>query len=264
MRKSVNIGAIRCTDRFAVHIAPLLFNAFLIFSSPNAVAQELPPGCGSLWSQGRFGPYDYRPSGYISENTYGSHKALLFIVENAHFTPEVEALIRGKTTAAPGGDISYTLHAFPNHHRALISMVALSRKENTPKPSGSAYNVECWFSRAIAFKPDDTVVRMIYANYLVMAKRYDEAEQQLTVATNQAGDNAFTHNNIGLIYFGMQNYEKALMHAHKAYELGLRVPTLLDKLKSVGKWTEPAGAVPIESAVNPQLSASEPSTTSEK
>lgn len=264
MRLFVNAGAIRCTVRFAVLISTLSFNALLLFTSPSAIAQELPVGCGSLWSQGRFGPYDYRSSGYIPETTYRSHKALLYIVEHHHFTPEVEALIRGKTNTTPGGDIAYTLHAFPNHHRALIAMVALSEKEKTPKPIGSNYNVECWFSRAIAWRPGDSMVRMIYANFLVKAKRINEAEQQLNVAVEQAGNNAFTHNNIGLIFFDMKNYEKALIHAHKAYELGLRMPTLPDKLKSVGKWTEPVATVPVESAANPQQSASKPPITSEK
>jgi hypothetical protein len=38
----------------------------------------------------------------------------------------------------------------------------------------------------------------------------------------------------------MQNYEKALLHAHKARELGLESSTLKDLLVGVGKWTDPA------------------------
>lgn len=232
--------------------------ALLFIATAHAIAQQLPPGCGVLRMEGRFGPYDYRPEGYIQENTYRSHKALLFIVENAHFTPEVESLIRGKTSAAPGHDISYTLHSFPNHHRALIAMTNLSERERSLKPSGSSYPVECWFSRAIAFKPDDTVIRLIYANFLVKAKRNDEAEQQLNVANGQAGDNAFTYNNIGLIYFDMKDYDKALVNAHKAIALGLRTPSLPDLLKSVSKWNEPVVGPPSETATNPQQSASKP------
>jgi len=66
-----------------------------------------------------------------------------------------------------------------------------------------------------------------------------EADEQLAVAASLAGDNPLTQNNVGLIYFDMKNYEKALIHAHKAYQLGLRMPALPDRLKSVGKWTEP-------------------------
>lgn len=240
-----------------VSAALVIGSGFFICASLPIHAQELPSGCGSLRMQGRFGPYDYRASRYIPETTYRSHQALLGIVENRHFTPEVEALIRGGTGATPGGDIAYTLHAFPNHHRALIAVDALSQKENTTKPFGTNYDIECWFSRATAWRPDDAIVRMIYANFLVRNKRFKDAERQLNVATDLAGDNAFTYNNIGLIYFDMKNYEKALIHAHKSYELGLRIPTLQDALKSVGKWVDP-----IESQTGVPGNADKPATTS--
>lgn len=229
----------------------LLLGICLLLVSPGiTLAQEVPGGCGSLTQS--WGPFDYRPDRYIPENTYRSHKGLLNVVESFHFTPEVEALVRGKTGATPGGDLSYTLGVFPNHHRALIAMAALGEKEKTSKAYGTRYSVECYFRRAITWRPDDNIVRMIYANYLAKAMRANEAEQQLSVAASQAGDNAFTHNNIGLIYFDMKNYEKALIHAHKAYELGLGIPTLREKLKSVGKWSESAEAPPVEPANTPQ------------
>lgn len=202
-----------------------------------AHAQEVPGGCGSLTQS--WGPFDYRPDHYIPENTYRSHGALLGIVEHAHFTPEVEMLIRGKTSTTAGGDISYTLGVFPNHHRALLSMAALSDKEKTDKPYGARFTVDCYFRRAVAWRPDDNIVHMLYARYLAKAKRTAEAEQQLGIAASQARDNPMTHNNLGLIYFDMKNYSQALVHAHKAYALGLNIPNLRQQLQSVGKWEEP-------------------------
>lgn len=251
MQFIAHVGTVRRQVRFATFVAPILISGLLLCASPISMAQELPADCGSLRSPGRFGPYDYRASGYIPEPTYRSHKALLFVVENIHFTPPTEALIRGKTSREPGPDISYTLHAFPNHHRALMSMAALSQKEKTTKPFGSPYNVECWFSRAIVFRPDDNVVRLIYASFLVKAKRNDEAEHQLSVAVSRADDNAFTYNNIGMVYFDMKNYEKAQMYAHKAIRLGLGIPTLKDQLNSVGKWSEPPTALSGETTQKP-------------
>lgn len=226
-----------------------IFALLVLWTSP-AQAQLVEGGCGSLRVTGQFGPYDYRPDRYIPETTYRSHEALLRIVEHGHFTPEVEALVRGKTSATPGHDISYTLHAFPNHHRALLAMIALGEKENTLKPSGAPYSVECWIRRAIAWRQDDQIVRMIYASYLAKASRSGEAEQQLNVAATIAGDNAFTHHNIGLIYFDMKNYQKALIHAQVAYRLGLGIPTLREKLKSLGKWTDVEIAQPADKATN--------------
>lgn len=230
----------------------LLFGVLMLIFSRVALAQEIAGGCGSLRVAGRFGPYDYRPDKYVPETVYGSHMALLSIVETYHFTPEVEALMRGKTGPTAGGDLAYTLHAFPNHHRALIAMVALGKKEKTSQPVGSSYSVECWFKRAVAWRPDDNLVRLIYAQYLAKSKRENEAEQQLSVAASQAGDNAFTHQNIGLIYFDMKNYQKALIHAHKAYALGLGIPTLREQLKGVGAWSESAEATPSEPIKDPQ------------
>jgi len=229
----------------------LLIATIQLVSPANALAQEPPAGCGTLRSEGRFGPYDYRVDRYIPETTFRSHRALLFIVENAHFTPEVEAGFRGKTSGPPGYDISYTLHAFPNHHRALISMAAIGEKTKTDKPTGSTYPIECWFQRAVVFRPDDNIVRLVYANWLSRKMRLSEAESQLTFAANQAGDNAFTYHNIGLVYFDMKNYEKALVFAHKAYGMGLGTPTLKQQLVTVGKLTDTPTPVASEPAKSP-------------
>lgn len=222
-----------------------------------ATAQEVAGGCGVLALQGRFGPYDYRANKYIPESTYGSHRALLSIVEGAHFTPEVESLLRGKSAALPGSDIAYTLHAFPNHHRALIAVATLSEKEKKARPTNTPYEVECWFKRAVTFRPDDNIVRLIYASFLSTQSRQSEAVQQLEFVASNAGDNAFTYNNIGMVYFDMKDYDKALAFAHKAYDLGLGIPTLKEQLIKVNKWTEPSnsssGEIQSSSNSKPEL-----------
>lgn len=222
----------------------------LLLTGPGlAFAQAAPGGCSLDVSAGR----DYRPGKYVQENTYKSHGVLLKLVEDAHFTAEVETLRHGKIgIGPPGGDIAYTLRVYPNHHRALIAMVALGEKEKTYQPNGSEHSVECWLQRAVAFRPDDNMARMLYGQYLIKSKRADEAAQQLSVAATQAGDNAFTQHNVGLLYFDMKEYDKALLQAHKAYELGFGAATLRDRLKSVGKWSEPAQAVPVEAAKSSQ------------
>ena len=194
-----------------------------------ALAQSGNTACGSITNG--TGPFDYR-----------TDRDKLPVVTGAHFTPEVEALIRGTTNTRPGGDIDYTLRAIPNNHRALLAMMRLGEKEKTPQPSGSRYSIQCWFERAVLFRPDDGIVRMIYSTYLNSKGRAPEATRQLEIATSYAKDNAFTHYNIGLHYFDMKNYDRALLQAHKAIELGFPQPVLRDKLQSVGKWIEPANA----------------------
>lgn len=193
----------------------------------HAHAQGVPNNCGSIANH--YGPFDYR-----------TQRDKLKIVEEFHFTPEVEALIRGNTTINPGPDIAYTLHTSPNHVRALMALVRLGEKMKTPQPPGVAFPVECYFDRAIRFEPDDTVVRILYAQFLNKHDRTGEALQQLDIAVSYAKDNAFSHYNIGLAYFDLRQFDKALAQAHKAAALGFERTELSDLLKGVNKWQEPA------------------------
>ena len=118
-------------------------------------------------------------------------------------------------------------------------MSALSFKQKTDMPSGSRYTMDCWFQRAIAFRPDDHIVRMIYASFLVnKGGRNDEADFQLKQAAQDSESNAFTYRNIGLIYLDMKRYGEALEYAHKSISLGLAGGPLQEKLVAVGRWVE--------------------------
>ena len=211
----------------------LLFAALLGIPTLAQAQSANSSGCGALFSAGQYGPYDFR-----------TDKDKLPIVLGAHFTPEVESLIRGKSSGTPGGDIDYTLRAIPNYPNALIAMMRLAEKEKKPQPNGSHYTVECWFERALKFRPDDNVARMIYATFLAKDGRTPQALEQLDRVTATAGDNAFTHYNAGLIYFNIKDFDKALSQAHKALALGLPRTELADQLKTAGKWTEPTASDP--------------------
>ena len=179
---------------------------------------------------------------------YLKDKAKVTMSESFHFTPEVESLTRGKSTAVIGGDIDFMLRNYPNHHRALAAMMRLGEKEKTPQPAGATYTVACYFDRAIRFRPDDIVARLLYASYLSKNRREADASAQLEMAARTAGDDPFSHYNIGLIYLEMKNYDRALEQAHKAYGLGFGRPELKDRLKSAGRWKEPVVAAAASSA----------------
>lgn len=213
-----------------------------------ASAQEVGGGCGAL--QNPFGPYDYRADKFVPFSTFTSVEKLRKSVEDFHFRTETTLLRRLPTSPGTpvGSDLSYTLRALPNHHHALLTLIALGEKEKTSQPQGSLYTIECWFRRAITFRPDDNTVRLIYATYLVKENREKEADEELSFAASQAGDNPFTLHNIGLVYFDMKDYEKALQYANKAYAPEwFGIPTLRDKLKSVGKWVDPVAGPKSES-----------------
>lgn len=217
----------------AAAAAPLLLAAAAYAQGPALGAAA----CGGF-PRSDNGPHDYR---VVRDKR-------LHIVEQYHFTPSVETLTRGSSSAEIGGDLNFTLRAFPNHHRALLAMVRLTERLRNDQPPGSHYTVECWLDRAVRFAPDDTVARMIYANFLHKRGRTDDALVQMDRVAAIAGDSAFTHYNAGLILVEMKQYERALAHAHKAYALGFQRPDLRDKLQSLGQWKEPSEVRPIAAA----------------
>jgi tetratricopeptide (TPR) repeat protein len=205
--------------------------------------------CGSLESA--YGPYDYRVE----------RGRRLNVVEKFHFSPEVEALIHGDSGYI-GGDLDYVLMTSPNHHRALMATVRYGERLKTTQPPAMKYSIDCYFERAIRFQPDDTVVREMFAQYLGKGGHLKEASEQLELASNYAKDNAISHYNIGLIYFELKDYDRALAQAQLASADGYPRPELRDKLKSVGKWqdapTTAEAAASAASAASPPSAASAP------
>ncbi len=210
--------------------SPQLLAALLALAAPPILAQGLPTECGPL--RNHYGPYDYRVD----------RGGTLDIVERAHLTPRVEALIRGETGAL-GHDITYSLHAFPNHHKALIALDQLSQKEKTEQPRGARYVVECYFQRALIFKPDDAVARMLYARYLFKRQRPTDARAQLEIAGNATGATPFTLYNIGMVLFEFKEYEQAARYARLAEQRGFPRDDLKKRLQEIRQWpAEPAAA----------------------
>lgn len=161
----------------------------------------------------------------------------LGVVEGYHFTAEVEKLISG-TSGTLGADIGYTLDHFPNHHRALAAMGKLGLRDKVKKAAGAKYSVECYFERAIRFKPTDGMVRMVYGDYLLKTGRSHEAREQLQIAADLQPEDPTINYNVGLLYLKQKDYERARTYAKKAYDLGFPLPGLKNQLKQAGKWDE--------------------------
>jgi tetratricopeptide (TPR) repeat protein len=181
--------------------------------------QAAAPFCGELHKV-----YDFKADSQFLE-----------IVEQHHFTPEVENLRHGNTSTV-GGDLSYTLMIFPNHYRALAAFSKLSLRDKALKPEGSKYSVGCFFDRAIRFKPNDAIIRMIFGNYLSRAGQPDKAVEQFQIAINLEPENPTVNYNLGLLYVKKKDYKQAKTYAKKAYELGFPLPGLKNQLIQAGKW----------------------------
>lgn len=174
------------------------------------------------------GPYDYRDP-QLQKRVKGEH---LEIVEKFHFNSNVENLIKGINSPIPG-DHDYTLRAFPNHHRALWSLMRFyqgkgkGRQFKYPPP-------ECYFQRALVFQPKDTTVLMLYAIYLQRNRLFEKADKYYKKSLEINEKQAETHYNYGMLLIEMKKNDLAIIHARRAYELGYPLPGLRDRLEQAG------------------------------
>jgi len=221
------------------HALPLLIAACIVAPVSLPVMADVEETCGSLeWN---YGPFDYR--------TATAHQRKL--VESAHFTPEAEHL-KEAPTGSLGADIKYTLAVFPNHPRALLAMERLVAKERRNPASGAKYTVECFYERAMRFKPEDHIPRLLYVSYLLRQDKIAEARQHLEYVATTTREDAFAQFNVGMLYADMKDYDNALIQAHRVIELGFERRELRDRLTAVGRWVDPI----VDAAAAPSSSAS--------
>ncbi len=191
-------------------------------------ASEPMPGCGTFqYDREHVGPNDYRTI----------HPKTLKLVEDYHFSRRVEALRKGQSSSI-GGDLKYTLNAIPNHPRALRSTAEYFRRSALKATLEMGMGLECWFERAVAYRPDDPIVRVLYADELLKQGKGSDAREQLAVAEQNAGESATTHYNLGLVYLDLKDFDRSVEHAKKAYAYGAPLPGLRNKLAEAGKWRE--------------------------
>jgi Tfp pilus assembly protein PilF len=204
------------TRLLAVTIRLLAVTTCIAVCAPAAHGQAV-PGCGSL--QNAYGPFDYRDS--------TARRQSLPIVEQAHFTTDVEMLAHGNTGTLIG-DLDYTLRAFPNHPRALqaVARYGLTGGHFMDRiPS-----VDCYFQRALTLAPDDATVQAIYGSYL--AKRGDVAgaRTRYEEALRLAPDSGEINYNAGLFFVQQHDLARAKALADVAYEHGYPLPGLRRKI----------------------------------
>lgn len=199
----------------------------ILLATHLAIVRAAAEDCGDP-TKSWFGPWDYRTA----------EAKDLKLVEDFHYTPQVERGVKGQSGTL-GQDLSYTLSVFPNHHRALVTLVNYAvRTKNTVKPEDSRFSMECWFDRAIRYSPEDGQVRVIYGYFLTKTGDKKGALREFRTALDMGQNDANTHYNMGLALFDMKDYEGALEHAKTAYDMGFQLPGLKRKLKEAGKWRD--------------------------
>ncbi|QBE63622.1 tetratricopeptide repeat protein [Pseudoduganella lutea] len=213
----------------------LLPTALLLLAAAAAGAK---PYCGDLANG--IGPYDYREPPADA----------LYLVEMAHYTEEVAAGIKGNTGPI-GADLDYTLRAFPNHVKALTSMAMVAARMKVSQVNGAKFVVECYFERAVRFKPDDGMAWGAYGKYLYGAGQEERAMPLLKKAYDIAPDNPSVNYNLGIAYFRAKKYDLAVKHAKIAYQHDFPFDGLRNMLVGARKWdgkVEPLPAKADEAA----------------
>jgi len=156
-------------------------------------------------------------------------------IEHNHLNSDVENLVKGQSTARPGGDIRFILNDIPNDHRALAAMLRLGLLERTEMPAETEpYTVRCWLHRATLFNPRDGTPFLLYGVYLARNGLNKEAASQLEQAGKLLPDNPEVEYNLGLVYLDLKDYKTAQAHGKRAYELGFPLPGLRRKLAAAG------------------------------
>lgn len=207
---------------------------YLIWIWAICLALLLPVGaafaaCGDIIADaGGFGPYDYRDPSILSHR--------LPLVENVHFTPDIENLSETRNTRILAQNIQYTLRKFPNHHRALDAVSRLAVREGSPQPEGLVYPVECWFQRAVVFQTRDGMVRMLYGLHLSRLERHEEAVEHMNAGLRLNPDNPMIQYQLGLLYLEVGNHEEAARLGREADAAGYPVGDLKQRLEQAGYW----------------------------
>lgn len=183
-------------------------------------AQEV-PGCGTL--RNAYGPFDFRSSTNKREN--------LPIVEQFHFTPEVESLRRGASGTVLG-DLRYTLRAFPNHHRALAAIARYAVEGGRFPADDMIPTAECYFDRAIAFVPDDGAVHAIYGSYLQKTGEKTRAREEYETALRLSPESVEINYLAGLYFVDVGDLARAKQLAQVAYDGGYPLPGLKNKIEA--------------------------------
>lgn len=211
-------------------IAGLALCLMLGMTSVGEVLAQTYNDCGSL--ENAYGPFDYTNPEHFAKK--------LPIVEDGHFDLGVEQLEghMGKSNgfASLAGDIDYTLRAFPNHHRAIYTMIRYYTERVAHGAAKMRFSAECYFDRAIRFAPDDATIRMLHGVYLHKVGKPAASRAAYEVALKLAPNSAEVNYNAGLMYAELREYDLAVKHAQRAYELGYPLQGLRNKLRRLGVW----------------------------
>jgi tetratricopeptide (TPR) repeat protein len=197
--------------------------------------------CGSLdnadW--GNVGPWDYYDRGNWVP-TADAPQTRIKLVENVHFKRQWEYFGPKTPAITVANEVGYTLRLFPNHPRALWTMSRLERQRGPlnkyySSPVIPRVSTDCFFDRAVRFRPQQAPTWMIYGMHLHATKRLKDAREAYETAEKLGEASAQFHYNYGLLLVDLGDLDTAESHARQAYAKGYQLQGLKDKLKQRGR-----------------------------
>jgi tetratricopeptide (TPR) repeat protein len=185
-----------------------------------------------VWADDSPGPHDY----YDSDP---GTRQLLRNVEAFHINSGMENMKKGSYGYAEK-DFDFILKYFPNHPKGLLLMGDLALKVKNPEKA------EPYFKNAIQMFPNRPSGYAAYGVFLQKQRHLDRAIENYQAALKLDPGSPSTNYNIGLAYVEKGQYERASVHAHKAYNAGIRFPALREKLIKAGAWKSTGESSPKE------------------
>jgi len=143
--------------------------------------------------------------------------------------------IQEKRWPSARADLEFILNYVANHPQALALLVEVCLKMNEadcPQP---------YFEKALRLFPETASTYSVYGAYLHRLGQVPKAIESYKRALFINPQSGQTHYNLGLAYFDTKEYDRANEEARRAYEMGIKLPGLRDKLIRAKQWNPGTG-----------------------
>ena len=194
-------------------------------SRGHPAVSEPTPGCGTFqYEREHVGPLDYRthPS-QDAEARRGlplhaqGRDAAQGTEQHDRWRPRVHAERHPEPPARPA------------HHGEYF------KRTRAGRDAGNGDGPACWFDRAVAYRPDDPTVRILYADELLKQGKRNEVLSQLQVAEEHASESATMHYNLGLLYLDLKDFDRSVEHARQGLRAGSAASRAEEQARTSGQ-----------------------------
>ena len=186
-----------------------------------------------------FGPYDFFDIDEPSDRLYqqGRH----WEIKKLHRDRGVWAMqqvdpIDYQHYRIAAAELDYTLRAIPNEPYALQYRIELElmRRKNPGQLHSEYPPPECYLQRAIAFRPKQEHLRILYGIYFNKINMPEREVEQYESAIAINPNSAEAHYNLALALIRDERPGDAVDHAKQAYALGFPLMGAKRKLERLG------------------------------